>query len=172
MLRKIEDYESASEWESMKKELDAVIWNLKMAQENLGNAQTELRVRELEVQVDDVVRKKDIKTAKALIGMVQKLHQRLCYFQNLVNFVNNRDVLFDSYRWTNKGKARKVIDRALEAINKGNITVEQLDAFTDTIWSMQIHEPITHSSDSTSSNNAGTTLDKTVNEDKRKRLLT
>jgi len=172
VLRKIEECEGATEWESVKKKLDTVILDLKMAQENLGNVQTELRVREMEVQANDVIRRKDIKTAKALIGMVQKLHQRLRYFQNLVNFVNNRDVLFDNYRWTNKEKARKVIDRTLEAINKGNITVEQLDAYTDTIWSMQVHEPVTQPSGSTSSSNSGTSLDMTVNEDKRKRLLT
>ena len=166
VLRKIEDCEGTSEWECVKNKLETEVRNLKMAQENVGNAQTELRVRELEVQADDVTRRMDIKTAKSLIGMVQKFCERLRFFQNLVNFTHDRDILFDSYRWTNKEKARKMINRTLEAINNGSITIEQLDAYTNTIWYMQIHDPSEYSSGDTNSNQSS--ID---NENTRKRLL-
>ena len=172
VLRKIEDCEGASEWEVVRKKLDNELWHLKMTQDNLGNSQTALRVREMEVQVNDVIQRKDTRTAKALIGMVSKLNERLKYFQRLVRFVANCDMMFDSYKWTNKTKGRKMVDKAVEAIQKGNITVEQLDAYTDTIWSMQIHEPVNYSSGNTSSNTSTTSASQTVNEDKRKRLLT
>lgn len=172
VLRKIEDCEGDSEWETARKKLDVEIWRLKMTQDNLGNSQTALRVREMEVQVDDVIRRKDIRTAKTLIGMVGKLRERLEYFQRLVHFVTNCDMMFDSYKWTNKTKGRKMVDKAMEAILKGYITVEQLESYANTIWSMQVHEPVRHSSDDTSSNTSIDTATQLENEDNRKRLLT
>ena len=65
-----------------------------------------------------------------------------------------------------------MVDKAMEAIEKGNLTVEQLESYANMIWSMQVHEPKRHSSDNTSSDTSINTATQPENEDKRKRLLT
>lgn len=143
-----------------------------MSQEIIGNPQTELRVRELEVRVADVIRMKDIRTAKTLLGMVNQLKEKLNYFQALVRFLNHCDMMFDSIKWTDREKGRKMVDKTIDALKQGNISVEQLAAYTDIIWSLQIQEPTNNSSDETSSDTHSTHDILTVNEEKHKRLLT
>ncbi len=182
VLRKIESLEGVSEWNAIERQLERAMSHLKTNQENIGNFQTELRVRELEVQAEDVERRKDIKTAKILIGMVKKFDERLDYFRSLVGFVMRRNLMFDSYKWVNANKARKMVDNAVNAIEGGDVSIEQLDNYTDIIWSMEVHEPVipslesisttinSASSNSTTSNKASS--DETIDEEKRKRLLT
>lgn len=182
VLRKIESLEGVSEWNAIERQLERAMSHLKTNQENIGNSQTELRVRELEVQAEDVERRKDIKTAKILIGMVKKFDERLDYFRSLVGFVMRRNLMFDSYKWVNANKARKMVDNAVNAIEGGDVSIEQLDNYTDIIWSMEVHEPVipslesisttinSASSNSTTSNKASS--DETIDEEKRKRLLT
>ena len=172
VLRKIEKLEVDSEWETLKRHLDSETRSLKMSQEIIGNPQTELRVRELEVRVADVIRMKDIRTAKTLLGMVNQLKEKLNYFQALVRFLNHCDMMFDSIKWTDREKGRKMVDKTIDALKQGNISVEQLAAYTDIIWSLQIQEPTNNSSDETSSDTHSTHDILTVNEEKHKRLLT
>lgn len=143
----------------------------------MGNSQTFLRVRELEVQVNDIILRKDIKTAMTLIGMVQRMSEKLYFFQRLAVFVSECDLLFDDFKWVNKSKARKLIDMTKKAIEEETVTIEQLDNYTDMIWSMQIHEHRDQSSDTTSTAQSSNvtvnpTSNQTINEEKCKRLLT
>lgn len=177
VLRKIENLEGVSEWNVVERQLGAAMRQLKLKQENIGNSQTELRVRELDVQVDDVIRRKDIKAAKALIGMVKKCDKRLGYFQDLVGFVTRRHLMFDDYQWVNANKARRMVETAMKAIEAGTVTVELLDNYTDMIWSMEVHKPVTLSTEAVSSalnssSSIHTSVDEGVDEEKRKRLLT
>lgn len=195
VLRKIENMEGVSEWNAIERQLKTAMQQLQFKQENVGNTQTELRVHELEVQVDDVICRKDIKIAKVLIGRVNKLTEMLNYFQILVNFVIRRYLMFDEYNWVNAKKARRMVDTTYKAIEEGNVTFEQLDNYADMILSMQIQEPVipvSNSSSSSRSNNRSSSqsnnssssqstvrstpsessLEQSIDEDKRKRLLT
>ena len=176
VLRKIENLEGISEWNVIESELKKELSKLKMRQENMGNSQTFLRVRELEVQADDVILRKDIRTAMSLIGMVQKMSERLHFFQRLAVFVAECDLLFDDFKWVNKIKARKLIDITKKAIEEEAVTIEQLDNYTDMIWSMPIQEHKDYSSDTTSTTQSSNetvtpTSNQTINEEKCKRLL-
>ena len=177
VLRKIENLEGISEWNVAESELKKNLQTLKMRQESMGNSQTLLRVRALEVQADDVILRKDIKTAMTLIGMLQKMSERLLFFQRLSRFVAECDFMFDTYRWVNKDKARNLINMTKKAIEEETVTIEQLDQYTDMIWSMQIHEHRDEASENTSNTQssnetANRTGNQTINEEKCKRLLT
>ncbi len=177
VLRKIENLEGVSEWNVVERRLVAAMSQLKLKQENMGNSQTELRVRELDVQVDDIIRRKDIKAVKALIGMVKKYDERLSYFQDLVGFVTRRHLMFDDYQWLNANKARRMVETAMKAIEAGTVTIELLDNYTEIIWSMEVHKPVTPSAEAissalNSSSSTRTSVDEGINEEKRKRLLT
>lgn len=177
ILRKIENLEGVSAWNVVENELKKELTKMKMRQESMGNSQTHLRVRELEIQVNDVILRKDSKTAMTLIGMVQKMSERLYFFQRLALFVAECDLMFDDFNWVNKSKARKLIDMTKKAIEEETVTIEQLDNYTDMIWSMQIHEQRDQASETTSTTQSSNvtvnqTTNQTINEEKCKRLLT
>ena len=175
VLRQIESLEGESEWGTVEKKLKMELRNLKLLQENVGNPQTELRVHELEVQAEDVIRRKDIKIAKPLIGMVSKLKERLRYFQLLIGFVTECDIMFNNFKWINENKGRKLVDAAMKAIESGTVTIERLEAHANMIWSMQIHNTSGNESGNGSGNGSSTNSNspesQTIDEDLRKRLL-
>lgn len=177
VLRKIENLEGVSEWNVVENNLNKELAKLRMRQESMGNSQTILRVRELEVQANDVILRKDHKTAMTLIGMVQKLSERLYFFHRLALFVAECDLMFDDFKWVNKNKARKLIDTTKKAIEEETVTFEQLDNYTDMIWSMQIRKHREQASETTSTTPSSNetvnqTTNQTINEEKCKRLLT
>jgi molecular chaperone DnaK len=140
VLRRIEALEGASEWEHTKSVLLHALEELKTAQACLGNSQGELRLKELQAQVDEVLESKDEKTAKRLAGMMKKQKERLLEMQWLVNWVSSQDLYFHQYDWTNADKARKLIDSTKQIIEQGT-TLEQLNAYANAIYAMKIKPP-------------------------------
>lgn len=117
VLRKIEDYESKTEWERVEAKLRYEFEDLEKLNEKQGNAKTTQAVNALRSQVDDVIRKKDVDMARELTDIIVHLYiqmdmVRQCAFQIMDM---NRD--FDTIRWKDRSRARTLINQGLSELN-------------------------------------------------------
>lgn len=171
VLRQIEAMAGTSEWAQAEQLLNKELHVMLTLQRDFGNKHSELRSRELQVQAEDVVNRKDTKTALLLVGHLKKQSQQLDRYRKLVNFVNHYDSIFDSCNWTDKQRARKMIDQAKQNIAEAT-TLEWLEFYTDSIWIMYIPEPQPKSSQGGGASSQPSSAGE-VKEvwDKRKKLL-
>lgn len=125
VLRKIEDVESSTEWGRVEAELRDEFERLEKANNDLGNAKTNQAVNALRAQVDEVIRKKDVKLAREVKENVSHLffHLTMVYQCRYLIEDMNRD--FDTIRWKDRTRARQLINQGMAEINN-QPTVEKL----------------------------------------------
>lgn len=125
VLRRIEDVESSTEWNRVEAELRDEFERLEKANNDLGNAKTNQAVNMLRSQVDEVIRKKDLKLAREVKESVSHLffHLTMVYQCRYLIEDMNRD--FDTIRWKDRTRARQLINQGMAEISN-QPTVEKL----------------------------------------------
>lgn len=137
VLRQIEDQGDASEWASMERQLKNAMADLMRLQRDFGNQRTALRVSELQTQTDDIVARHDQRTGRLLLPMIAELKEKISYYQRIVDSVIFYDSCYDTLEWSNKQKARELIDKTLDFI-KESPTAEQLLPYLNAIYSYRV----------------------------------
>ena len=126
-LRKADAIESDDhiKWTSLEKELKTEFTNLVKANEQLGNEKSNQRIAEYRSQLNEVIRNQDIATGRELLEQIQQYYEALTCIYQLIGFVRKYKKNFDSIRWKDSQKARKLIHQA-EQIIMNNPTVKSL----------------------------------------------
>jgi molecular chaperone DnaK len=111
VLRKIEDYEKKTGWERAEAKLRFEFGDLEKLNAKQGNKETTAIINSLREQVDNVIRKKDVKLAHELTDTIIGVYIEM----DLVNQCKyrlaklNRD--FDNIRWKDRARARQLINQ-------------------------------------------------------------
>lgn len=117
VLRKIEDFEDNTEWGRVEAELRDVFDRLEKANADLGNNKTNQAVNALRTQIDEVIRKQDIKMARELKEIVNHLFFQLTMVYQCRYLIEDMNRDFDVIRWKDRNRARTLINQGMAEIN-------------------------------------------------------
>lgn len=124
-LRQADELESGIEWSSLEKELREEFERLEKANAELGNEKTSRHVQEIKGQVDEIIRKQDVKSGRNLLEEIQQLFVGLTFIYQLMGFVRYNSENFASVEWKDPNRARQLINQA-EGIIAKNPSVNEL----------------------------------------------
>lgn len=117
VLRKIEDFEDNTEWGRVEAELRDEFDRLEKANADLGNNKTNQAINALRQQIDEVIRKQDVKMARELKEIVTHLFYQLTMVYQCRYLIEDMNRDFDIIRWKDRNRARTLINQGLAEIN-------------------------------------------------------
>lgn len=117
VLRKIEDFEDNTEWGRVEVELRDEFDRLEKANADLGNNKTNQAVNALRQQIDEVIRKQDVKMARELKEIVTHLFYQLTMVYQYRYLIEDMNRDFDIIHWKDRNRARTLINQGLAEIN-------------------------------------------------------
>ena len=117
VLRKIEDFEDNTEWGRVEAELRDEFDRLEKANADLGNNKTNQAVNALRQQIDEVIRKQDVKMARELKEIVTHLFYQLTMVYQCRYLIEDMNRDFDIIQWKDRNRARTLINQGLAEIN-------------------------------------------------------
>lgn len=124
-LKQIDDLNENIEWPKLEAELREEFDRLEKANNELGNEKTSQHVNQLRTQVDEVIRKKDVKVGQALLEEIHNLFFAMTFIYQLIGFVHQHSENFGSFHWRDPQRARQLINQAEQVIAE-NPTKERL----------------------------------------------
>ncbi|MDE6537622.1 MAG: Hsp70 family protein [Muribaculaceae bacterium] len=117
VLRKIEDFEEGTEWGRVEAELRDEFDRLEKANADLGNNKTNQAVEALRAQIDEVIRKQDVKMARELKEIVNHLFFQLTMVYQCRYLIEDMNRDFNSIQWKDRNRARTLINQGMAEIN-------------------------------------------------------
>lgn len=117
VLRKIEDFEDNTEWGRVEAELRDEFDRLEKANADLGNNKTNQAVEALRAQIDEVIRKQDVKMARELKEIVSHLFFQLTMVYQCRYLIEDMNRDFNTIQWKDRNRARTLINQGMAEIN-------------------------------------------------------
>jgi molecular chaperone DnaK len=114
----IDEIESKNEWPKLEEEIKDEYYRLEKANNDLGNDKTNQLVHHIKEQLEEVIKKQDVKLGNALLDEINSLFVHITLIYQLINFIRNHNQTFDSYRWRDKNRARTLINQGLQKIGE------------------------------------------------------
>ena len=114
----IDEVESKNEWPKLEEELKEEYYRLEKANKDLGNEKTTQMVSHIKVQLEEVVKKQDVKLGNALMEEITSLFVGITLVYQLINFIRSHNQNFDNYRWRDKNRARTLLNQGLQKIGE------------------------------------------------------
>jgi len=125
IAREIELNENQNEWPKLEKTLKEEFYRLEKANNELGDDKTKEVVNQFRLQLDEIIRSKDVKLGNSLLEEIKKYFVQLTLIYQLINFIREHNENFGSFDWEDSGKARSLLNKGLEIIGE-NPTVDEL----------------------------------------------
>lgn len=125
VLRDIETLESGTEWERLDRNLREEFERLEHAQQTEGDNETEREVESLRSRVEAVIRSKDVRLGREILEEINHLYVRLTLLYQCIGLIQNMNDNFAYTQWKDRGRAKQLINQALELINS-NPTVDRI----------------------------------------------
>ena len=117
VLRKIEDFKEKTEWSRIEAALRKEFDDLEKANAKLGNSKTNKAIETLRNQIDEVIRKQDVKMAHELKDVVTSLFFQLTMVYQCQYVIEDLNRDFNSIEWKDSNRARLLINQGLAEIN-------------------------------------------------------
>jgi molecular chaperone DnaK len=124
-LKIIDEFSNKAEWPNLERELKDEFYRLEEANSELGDSKSTQKIAQLRLQLEQVLSDEDIKLGNALLDEINQLFIQLTMIYQLINFVRHYNDEFDLFHWTNKERARVILNQALECVNN-NPRVDEL----------------------------------------------
>jgi molecular chaperone DnaK len=121
----IDDFESKNEWPKLEAELKEEFYRLEKANIDLGNEKTTQMVNQIKMQLEEVIKKQDVKLGNALKEEISSLHIQLTLIYQLIGFIRHHNQNFSSYHWKDANRARQLLNEGLQKIG-GSPDVDEL----------------------------------------------
>ncbi len=125
VLRKIEDKDSATEWQRLEAELREEFERLEKADQDLGNDKSHAMVNQLRTQTDQVIRSKNVMMGREVLEQIKNLFFSLTLVYQCMGLIRHCNDNFGRFRWKDAGRARQLINQGM-ATMANNPTVDRL----------------------------------------------
>lgn len=128
--RKIDDTEQAVEWPTAEEELKSAFYRLEDVfgkiegtVEAIDDQRARTIIAEIKLQIPQVIKEKDVKLAQDLTERIRSLDFSLCDaalgVQMDINLLTELDEEFDLHEWSDRNKARLLLNQGLSMISSG-----------------------------------------------------
>lgn len=122
---KMETLNNKYEWDSLEASLYYELNKLESANQELGN-QYDSEVYALKRQVNQVIRQKDITTARTTLTDIRNIFIGVTLIYQLIALIRQTNNDFTSIKWNNPQLALELISKGMDIINNGQPTTENL----------------------------------------------
>jgi molecular chaperone DnaK len=116
--KEIDKLETASEWPKIEEELKSVFYQLEETNTKFNNDKATPIISQYKAQMPKVIKDKNIKVAQDLIDSMRQLDYVITDeglgAQMEVGIMNHFNEGFDILQWSDRGKARNILDRGLQ----------------------------------------------------------
>ncbi len=116
--KEIDKLETASEWPKIEEELKSVFYQLEETNTQFKNDKAAPIISQYKAQMPKVIKDKNIKVAQDLIDSMRQLNYAIADeglgAQMEVGHLNHLNEEFDILQWSDRGKARNILDRGLQ----------------------------------------------------------
>jgi molecular chaperone DnaK len=117
-LKTIDELSETTEWPKLEEELKEEFYRLEKANEDLGNERSTQVVNQLRIQLEEVLKKQDIKLGKALVEEINSVFFQMTLVYQLINFIRIHNQNFGSYHWKDSNRARQLLNEGLQQIGE------------------------------------------------------
>lgn len=114
----IDEIENKNEWPNLEIELKKEFYRLEKANSDFGNEKTTQITNQVKVQLEEVIKKQDVKLGNALLEEITTLFFKLTLVYQLIGFIRSHNEDFESIRWKDKNQARTLLNRGLQKIGE------------------------------------------------------
>lgn len=114
----IDDFESINEWPKLEAELKEEFYRLEKANKDHGNDKTTQMVNVIKLQLEEVIKKQDVKLGNAILEEITSLYFGITLIYQLIGFIRNYNQNFDQYRWKDRTQARALLNKGLLKIGE------------------------------------------------------
>ena len=121
-LKTIDDLNETTEWPKLEEELKEEFYRLEKANKDLGNDRSTQVLNQLRIQLEEVLKKQDIKLGKALAEEIHSVYFQLTFVYQLINFIRHHNQNFGSYHWQDSNRARQLLNEGLRQIGENPAT--------------------------------------------------
>ncbi len=124
-MRRIDELNLQGEWPRLEEELRDQFNRLERVQEDLGNEESARQIETYRKQVDEVIRKQDVKLGKKLLKEVHHFFFQLTFLYQLIGFLQQHQENFNRFHWKDANRARQLLNQGLQVASQSP-TVENL----------------------------------------------
>lgn len=117
-LKVVDKLNDEKEWPDLEEQLKEEFYKLEKANTDLGNEQTTQIVNQIRIQLEEVVKVKDVKLGNVLLEEINMLFVHLTMVYQLIGFLRHHDEQFNAYGWKDRSRARKLINQGLQQIGE------------------------------------------------------
>jgi hypothetical protein len=129
-LKEIDQLESTGEWPKVMQELTNAVESLESTDEQFGDDDSAQLVKQVNDQVKTVIEKQDLKMAKGFIKQIDRIGWAILNegagVAVEINTIKGFDDNFDIHEWSDRSKARQLINEAKGIISSNQPTKENL----------------------------------------------
>ena len=129
-LKEIDELESTGEWPKVMQELTNAVENLEKNDAQFGDEKSAQMVQEVNEQVKTVIEKQDLKMAKGLIEQINRLSWIIMNegagVAVEITYIKGFDKDFDMHEWSDRSKAKQLINEAKNIISSNQATKSNL----------------------------------------------
>tara|TARA_B100000315_G_scaffold95757_1_gene87926 strand:+ start:1176 stop:3725 length:2550 start_codon:yes stop_codon:yes gene_type:complete len=129
-LKGIDELESTGEWPKVMQELTNEVKDLEKTDEQYGDDRSAQIVQQVNDQVKSVIEKQDLKMAKGLTEQIKRLNWIILNegagVAVEISYIKGFDDEFNTHEWSDRSKARQLINEAKNIISSNHPTKENL----------------------------------------------
>jgi molecular chaperone DnaK len=117
-LKTIDELSETTEWPKLEEELKEEFYRLEKANKDLGNERSTQVVNQLRIQLEEVLKKQDIKLGKTLVEEINSVFFQMTFVYQLINFIRQHNQNFGSYHWKDSNRARQLLNEGLQQVGE------------------------------------------------------
>lgn len=137
--KEIDKLQAAGEWPKIEEELKSVFYQLEETNTQFNNDKATSIISDYKAMMPGVIKDKNIKIAQDLIDAMRQLNYAILDeglgAQMEVGHLNHFNEEFDMLQWSDKGKARNILDRGLQ-MAADNPVKEQLRSIISELYKL------------------------------------
>jgi len=147
ILKKIDKLEGEAEWPKLELRLKEALDDLHVANEQYGNSESTIIVRQMEASSFEIIKQKDKKLALDLIDKIGSLSFSLIRQETglWISYIKGFDDDFNTQQWSDEGQARELINQAKHIIST-QPSRDKLERIVITLFGLlpTKDQPVTH----------------------------
>lgn len=139
-LSKIDTEYSLGDWLRMEKKLRNMFSELEEDNQKYGNDKTTAVIHQLKTDMERIIAAKDMDEADKLWHKLWNMDYKMAEVEYFKAWLSNWQHHFEQRNWTDKTRARNLVDKGMEIVTSGNATTEKLRPIVNAIFDLLPYE--------------------------------
>ena len=117
-LKEIDELTNINEWDNLEEELQNTYDKLKQDAENANDPSFPKVLKQFSDQLNEILRKQDLKLGKELLSQMNTLSFELNRTQHIIGIIAYWHHNFDEFNWKDRMTAKRLLNQAIEKVSQ------------------------------------------------------